>query len=41
MLGQAYGVGASSKFFPVEAGIKTSRLVTPITLNNFVTVVAL
>ena len=41
ILGQAYGVGASFKFFPVEMSIKTSRLVTPITLDIFVTAVAL
>ena len=41
ILGQAYGVGDSFKFFPVEMNIKTSCLVTPITLNIFVTAVAL
>ena len=41
ILGEAYRVGASFKFFPVEMAIKTSRLVTPITLNIFVTAVAL
>ena len=41
ILEEAYGIGASFKFLPVEMDIKTSRSVTPITLNIFVTAVAL